>query len=304
MFAVLGPTASGKSRLAEAVAERFGAVLVSVDSMQVYRGMDIGTAKPDADTRRRFDYRMIDVADAAEDYDVARYQREGRIALDQIAASNRSAVVVGGSGLYFRALVDPLEFPPTDAAVRAELEAMAFEDRVAELVAADPDAGTIIDLANPRRVLRAVEIHRITGRTPSERRATAGATAVRSFRPERSFVAVGVDPGERLVGRVMRRFDEMLDAGLLAEVEELAPSLGLHARQAVGYKELLPVTEGRRTIDEARRLAIAATTALAKRQRTFFRRDPRIRWLPWQDGGDERFETVVGEFEEGAAWTS
>ena len=286
------------------MAERIGAVVVSVDSMQVYRGMDIGTAKPDEATSRRFDYRMVDVADVWEDYHVGRFQDEGRRALDEIGATGRDAVVVGGSGLYFRALVDPLEFPPTDAGLRSELEHIDPEELQAELVEVDPAAAKVVDLANPRRVLRAVEIYRITGRTPTERAASAGAEAVRRYRPERHFAAIGVDPGERLAERIAQRFDGMLAAGLLAEVRALAPRLGSHAREAVGYKQLLPVVDGTRVIDDARDLAIAASSALAKRQRTFFRRDPRIRWIPWQDGVDARIASTVGMFEEDASWIS
>ena len=290
--------------LAEALAARLGAAIVSVDSMQVYRGMDIGTAKPDPETRRRFDYRMVDVADPEEEYGASRFQAEGRAAIDEVSAANRNVVIVGGSGLYFRALVDPLEFPPTDAELRAALEATAGEALVAELTAADPDVSSLVDLANPRRVLRAVEVQRLTGRTPRARANTAAADAVRGYRSLLEFHAIGIDPREALADRIVRRFDRMLERGLLEEVSALAPRLGILARQAVGYKELLPVVDGSRAAEKGRELALAATMALGRRQRTFFRRDPRIRWISWQDDASKTMQSAVRELEEAGAWIS
>ena len=272
--------------------------------MQVYRGMDIGTAKPDPETRRRFDYRMVDVADPEEEYGASRFQAEGRAAIDEVSAANRNVVIVGGSGLYFRALVDPLEFPPTDAELRAALEATAGEALVAELTAADPDVSSLVDLANPRRVLRAVEVQRLTGRTPRARANTAAADAVRGYRSLLEFHAIGIDPREALADRIVRRFDRMLERGLLEEVSALAPRLGILARQAVGYKELLPVVDGSRAAEKGRELALAATMALGRRQRTFFRRDPRIRWISWQDDASKTMQSAVRELEEAGAWIS
>ena len=272
--------------------------------MQVYRGLDIGTAKPDLATRRRFDYRMVDVADPEEEYGASRFQEEGRAAIDEITAANRNVVIVGGSGLYFRALVDPLEFPPTDAVLRAELEATPREDLVAELIATDPEVSSVMDLANPRRVVRAVEVQRLTGRTPRARANTAAADAVREYRSLQKFHAIGIDPGEALADRVARRFDRMIERGLLEEVASLAPRLGILARQAVGYKELLPVVEGRCALETGRELAVAATIALGRRQRTFFRRDPRIRWIAWQDDVGKTTQSAVRELEEAGAWIS
>jgi tRNA dimethylallyltransferase len=162
----------------------------------------------------------------------------------------------------------------------------------------------VVDLANPRRVVRAVEIQRITGRTPRARTGTSEAKAVREYRAVHDFTAVGVDPGGMLADRVTHRFDQMMEGGLLDEVAALAPRLGILARQAVGYKELLPVVDGVRSVDDGRELAIRATMALAKRQRTFFRRDPRIRWLAWQDDARNRTYSAVQRLEEAGAWTS
>jgi tRNA dimethylallyltransferase len=300
--AVIGPTASGKSTLAEALADRTGADIVSVDSMQVYRGMDIGTAKPDRTARDRYGYHLIDLVDASEDLTVAAYQAAGDAVLDGLADGATPIVLVGGSGLHFRALVDPLDFPPTDEALRMELEAATRRDLLEELVAADPGAGDVVDLANPRRVLRAVEVLRLTGETPSGRVASAQATAVRDYKASRRFIGIGVDSGDELSTRVAARFDTMLEAGLVDEVAALAPRIGRTAAQAVGYKELLPVVAGERSIDEGRAAAIRATLALAKRQRTFFRRDPRIAWIPWHHDEGQRIAAAWSHLE--GVWSS
>ncbi len=263
------------------IAERIGGEIVSVDSMQVYRGMDIGTAKASRAMRAEVQHHLLDLVDPEEDFPVARFQRMGRASLDDIERRQRVPVICGGSGLHFRSLVDPLVFPPSDSAIRAELEALDHAAARNRLEAIDPAVAAHVDLANPRRVVRALEIAEITGLTPSQRAATEEATAVRDYRPRRHFVAVGLDPGEELPGRVEARFDAMLDRGLLDEVAGLRHRLGRLAGQAVGYKELLPVVAGEKTLDQGRAAAIRATLALAKRQRTFFRRDPRIRWITW-----------------------
>ncbi|MEN8114183.1 MAG: tRNA (adenosine(37)-N6)-dimethylallyltransferase MiaA [Actinomycetota bacterium] len=296
-MAVVGPTASGKSDLAERIADALNAEILSVDSMQVFRGMDIGTAKPDEETRWRFGYHLVDVADPSEDYTVAQFQRAGVEVLDRAEKAGTTIVVAGGSGLHFRSLMDPLEFPPTDDELRSDLEALSSDDLKRQLLSADPDAGTVVDLANPRRVLRAVEIWSLTGDTPTERAATKQADAVRSYKPVRPFVAVGLDPGEDLSDRIEERFDQMLTAGLLDEVNRLAARMGRTARQAVGYRELLRVVEEGSPLAEARAATIAATTALAKRQRTFFRRDPRIRWIPWHHDAEALATTALEGFE-------
>lgn len=299
---MLGPTAAGKSALAEILAERIGGEIVSVDSMQVYRGMDIGTAKPSLATREQIRHHLIDVAAPDEEVTVARFQEEGRAALDDIAARGATAIVTGGSGLHFRSLVDPLTFPPTDSVARTQLEAEEPEELRAELLDADPEAGRVVDLDNPRRVLRAVEVLRLTGATPTERAAGAEAEAVRSYQPTRSFTAVGVDPGDLLAERVAVRFDRMLDDGLLGEVAALQGRLGRTAAQAVGYRHLLEVVAGDSDLASARERAITATVALAGRQRTFFRRDPRVRWLPWHHDAGHMADEATRALE--AVWTS
>ncbi|MBT8215419.1 MAG: tRNA (adenosine(37)-N6)-dimethylallyltransferase MiaA, partial [Acidimicrobiia bacterium] len=268
------------------------AEIVSVDSMQVYRGMDIGTAKPTPAERRRVVHHLIDVVDPGEDFSVADTQRIGRAA---VAAAPGPAIIAGGTGLAMRAIVDPLEFPGSDAGVRAELEQADLAELQDRLVALDPDAADHVDLANPRRVIRALEIHAVGGRTPSERAATPAARAVRTYESLLEFRVVGLDPGAQLESRAVARFDAMLDAGLLEEVERVAPRLGRTAAQAVGYKELMGVVAGERSLPEARTDAITATMAVAANQRTYFRRDPRITWLEWHDDPAVRLERARRE---------
>jgi tRNA dimethylallyltransferase len=272
--------------------------------MQVFRGMDIGTAKPDPGTRERFGYHLVDIADPASEYTVAEFQAAGTRILDRIESSAGTVVIAGGSGLHFRSLVDPLQFPPTDADLRAELESLGAEDLSRELVDSDPTATEVIDMANPRRVLRAVEIMRLTGATPTSRAASPEAQAVRTYRPVRDFAAIGVDPGPGIRHRIEQRFDAMLDAGLVDEVTVLAPALGRTARQAVGYRELLPVVERGSDLAVARDEAVSATVSLAKRQRTYFRRDPRIRWIPWHHEPNQMLRSALDQLEGDTSWSS
>lgn len=282
------------------IAETIGAEILSVDSMQVYRGMDIGTAKPSPDDRRRVQHHMIDVAEPSEQYSVAEFKQAAEHHLDEAAAP---VLIVGGSGLHFRSLVDPLDFPPTDAEVRRRLEGRTADQLRWSLLSADPSAGEHVDLENRRRVLRSVEILELTGRTPTERADSPEGRAVREYRARRPVVAVGVDPGSRLAGRVSRRFDEMLDEGLVSEVERLQDVWGPTASQAVGYREIARVVAGEWDMDEGRARAIDATTSLARRQRTYFRRDPRISWLEWEDDPALLAASARERFEE-AGWSS
>ena len=248
--------------------------------MQVYRGMDIGTAKPTPAEQARVVHNLVDVADVEDAFTVADTQRLGRAVL---AEREGPVIVAGGTGLAFRAIVDPLEFPGRDPAVRGLLETLDLEELQTRLQRLDPDAAGVLDMANPRRVIRALEIHAVTGMTPTERTATPSATAVKNYEPLHPFTAIGFDPAAKLEARVVDRFDGMLERGLLDEVAGLAGRFGRTAAQAVGYKELLPVVAGERSLKEGRADAIAATLAVAGNQRTYFRRDPRIRWLQWDD---------------------
>ena len=270
--------------------------------MQVYRGMDIGTAKPDASTRDEIPHALVDIADPEEEVNVATIQSLGRAAIEDAQARGKPVLIVGGSGLHFRAIVDPMTFAPTDADVRARLDALIPDTARDRLLRIDPEADMHVDLANPRRVVRALEVYELTERTPTMRAQDPESAAVRGYESLIPVTAFGVDAGEGSADRVTARFDAMLEAGLLDEVRSLAGRLGLTARQAVGYKQMLPVLDGTSDLSEAREEAIRATNALVKRQRTFFRRDPRISWIPWQDDGGT--ETAVRTIEEAVTWTS
>jgi tRNA dimethylallyltransferase len=274
------------------------AEIVSVDSMQVYRGMDIGTAKPTPADQAVVPHHMIDVANPADEYDVATFQRAARHAIEEIRGRGKHVLIVGGSGLHLRVTVDPYTFGRHDAEVRAALEAADPGELVPRLLAVDPEAGSVVDLANPRRVIRALEIHAVDGATPTERANAPERRAVEAYEPIIPFEGVGVDPGEELGDRARTRVDDMLVEGLLDEVAELAPHLGRTAAQAVGYKELLPVVLGTEDLWDGQEEVVRNTVALGRRQRTYFRRDPRIRWLPWHPEADERYtalEEVLGE---------
>ncbi len=264
--------------------------------------MDIGTAKPSPDLRAEIPHHLIDIVEPQDAFSVAEFQRAGRAALADAERRRAAVIVAGGSGLHYRSLLDPLEFPPTDDSVRSELEALPVEDRRRMLLAADPAAAHHVDLANPRRVLRALEIVHLTGEGPSQRAARPAAQAVRQFEAIRPFDAIGIDAGAHLPERARQRFDAMLDAGLLSEVEGLADDLGPTARQAVGYKELLPVVRGEADLATGRRAGIDATTSLAGRQRTYFRKDPRISWIPWHDEAARRLASARQTLEH--AWIS
>lgn len=269
------------------LAQELDAAILSIDSMQVYRGMDIGTAKPSPEEMARVTHYQVDVADPTVEYAVATFQADAR---RQLREHDGQVIVAGGSGLHMRAVLDPLQFPPHDSGVREAIRSQPLDDQVAELVAADPVAGDWVDLANPRRVERAVEVLRLTGMTPSQRATDPHAERVRRYEPEIPFHAFGVDPGDDLEARVRVRIDAMLSAGWLDEVASL--SLGPTAEQAVGYRELADVVAGTTTLEEASEQIVRSTLALAKRQRTFFRRDPRITWLDWHPDEATRYAAL------------
>jgi tRNA dimethylallyltransferase len=287
----VGPTASGKTELAIDIATRLGGEVLSIDSMQVYRGMDIGTAKPPVEERRGIVHHMIDVVDPDEEFSVAEFRAMAREVLERTRSP--AMVVAGGSGLHFRAVVDGLTFPPTDPALRSELETIEPGELVAELVTADASAGNHVDLGNPRRVLRAVEILRLTGETPHDRADTEAARAYREFRPEIEFRGFGVDPGEDLEGRIQARVGRMAEAGLVDEVVGLSGRISRTARAAVGYREILERIEAGEPPEDGLDAIPGATRRLAMRQRTWFQRDPRIDWIPWSDRASARLDAVM-----------
>jgi tRNA dimethylallyltransferase len=279
VLALVGPTAAGKTALALELAPRLGAEIVSADAMLVYRGMDIGTAKPTAAERARVPHHLVDVVDPAEDFSVARFQPMARAAIADVLARDRVPLLVGGSGLYFHAVVDDFTFPPTDPAVRRRLESEAAEVGLPvlyeRLAARDPAAAARIQPANLRRIVRALEVIELTGRPFSSFRGAMDAPVSR-YR----LAVIGLDPGpERLRARVAERVAAMADAGLVEEVRRLgAGPLSRTARQALGYKELLDAFERGGEVAAALDEVVARTRAYARRQLAWFRRDPRVRW--------------------------
>ena len=265
------------------IASRIGAEVLSVDSMQVYRGMDVGTAKPTVIERRGIPHHMIDVVDPSEEFSAADFRRMGR----PLLGGDKPMIITGGSGLHFRALVDPMSFAPTDPDLRAELEEIPVPALVSELERVDPAVGRHVDLANERRVIRAVEIYRLSGETPSSRASSAEAEELERYVPEIPFTAVGIDPGAAVDERIERRLAGMRSGGLVDEVRRLRDRLGRTARYAVGYREIIEYLDGRLSLDDAFEAVGRNTRKLARKQRTWFQRDPRIRWIPWiEDEGD------------------
>ena len=299
VLAVVGPTASGKTELAIAVAERLGAEVVSADAMLVYRGMDIGTAKPTAQERARMPHHLVDLVDPGEEFSVARFQPLARATIADVLGRGRVPLLVGGSGLYFHAVVDDFGFPPTDPAVRARLEAEGAEAGQAELyrrlAAADPPAAARIQPQNLRRTVRALEVIELTGRPFSSFRGAMDAPVSR-YR----LTVLGLDPGPELLrARVAERVAAMAEAGLVEEVRRLAGQpLSRTARQALGYKELLDAMDQGTPVAGALEAVVRRTRAYARRQLAWFRRDPRVRWstLP---PGPERVALALELFGKG-----
>jgi tRNA dimethylallyltransferase len=281
--ALVGPTASGKTEAGMALAERLRAEVLCVDSMLVYRGMDVGTAKPTPEQRSRVRHHLLDLADPSERFTVARYQGEARRALREAPR----ALLVGGSGLYYRAVVDRLLFPPEDQAVRAALEAEAdelgAEELYRRLAGTDPVAAARIDPANVRRIVRALEVTAITGAQFS-----SFAEAWDRYDPSHVLAAgIRIDRGP-LAARIGRRVRAMLDAGWLDEVRVLVGrgfGRWLTATQAIGYAELTRHLEGKLDLDEAVASTVKRTKVLARRQMAWFARDPRIRWFDVGEAG-------------------
>lgn len=278
--AVVGPTASGKSSVALAVAGSLGDVeLVSVDSMQVYRGMDIGTAKPSTDERRRVPHHLVDLVDADEEFTVAEFQRAYRATVADIASRQRRALLVGGTGLYHRVAIDdldlPSEWPEIRERLRAEAVAGGLPSLFARLTAVDPEAAARMEPSNARRVIRALEVWEGSGR-----RFSSFGPGLDAY-PSSPVRQVGLR-WERavLATRIEERVHRMMSDGLLHEVESLASEgLSRTAAQALGYKELLAHLAGEASLDEAIERTIVRTRQFAVRQLRWFRRDPRIRWI-------------------------
>ena len=281
VIAVVGPTGSGKSDLAVNLALELDGEVINADAMQFYRGMDIGTAKITMAERRGVPHHLLDILDVTEEASVSHFQQQARAIITDIHARGKRAILAGGSGLYVRAALDVLEFPGTDPQLRRQLEeelaAQGTDALLARLQAVDPvSAGRLSD---DRRIIRALEVHQLTGRPFS------------SFMPQREYYQPAVQIGltvdrDQLRDRLARRVHRMVDGGLLAEVERLETQglrQGKTAPRALGYSQFLRVLDSESTVPEAAEETIVATRQFARRQLTWFRADPRIQWLDWQD---------------------
>ncbi|MEU5840458.1 tRNA (adenosine(37)-N6)-dimethylallyltransferase MiaA [Rhodococcus sp. NPDC047139] len=282
--AVVGPTATGKSDLGLDLAEALGGEIVNIDAMQQYRGMDIGTAKLSLEERRGIPHHQLDVLDVTETATVARYQRAATADVEAIRERGRVPIVVGGSMMYVQALLDEWQFPATDPRVRAKWEAVLESDGLAAihqaLKRADPAAAATILPTDGRRMVRALEVVELTGEPFAASQPTIG-------EPRWGTVILGVDraTGE-LDERIARRTDLMFERGLVEEVHELAGAglrEGVTAPRAIGYAQVLAYIDGEYSLDEARERTFVGTRRYVRRQRSWFRRDPRIHWL---DGAD------------------
>lgn len=280
LIAVIGPTASGKSDLGVALAERLGGEVVNADASQLYRGMDIGTAKTPLEQRRGVAHHQLDVLEVTEEASVAAYQRDSRRDIDSILDRGHVPVLVGGTGLYVRAALDVLDIPPTDPAVREHFERRAATEGILALYSLlrqrDPNAAANILPSNERRVIRALEVIELTGRPFS------------ATMPRREFlrptVMLGLDADRGVLDqRIDRRTRAMWDDGLVDEVRALdATGLrdGRTASRAIGYTQVLRQLDAELTEAEAIEDTARATKRLARRQFSWFRPDPRITWLP------------------------
>lgn len=297
VLAIVGPTASGKSALAVLVAERLATEIVSADSMQFYRGMEIGTAAPTPDELARVRHHFVGFLSPNEEFSAGAYEVAAREVVAKLNARGKTAVVVGGSGLYVSALIDGLfPGPGKDEALRTRLHEEAEEAGVDELYArlenVDPAYADTINPNDLRRIVRALEVYELTGRPLSELHREHRA----SERPLRA-VQVGLDwPREELYARIDARVDEMLERGLVAEVERLFAegyAEEIERLRSLGYREIAAYLRGEIPLDEAVELMKRNTRRYAKRQLTWFRADPRVQWL--KAGGEISLEGLAEE---------
>lgn len=292
LIVICGATATGKSDLAIALATHLGAEIINADSMQTYRGMDIGTAKLPVQERGGITHHMLDVLDVTQDSTVAWYQEQARAAITDIHGRGKDAVVVGGTGLYIKSILDELNFPDTDPVVRASLELElatiginALFERLEKL---DPAAAIAIDRANSRRVIRALEVIAITGKP-----FTANLPREASTRYPNAIQFGLVMDRENLIERIDARVDHMWELGFVAEVEQLIKdgiTSGRTAQLALGYSQIIAMKNGLLSEDEAKEDTKRATRQYARRQETWFSRDERIRWI---SQAQPRLETVL-----------
>ena len=292
VIVICGATATGKSDLGIALAQEIGAEIINADSMQLYRGMDIGTAKLTMQERAGIPHHLLDVLDVAEDSTVAWYQEQARALISQIHARNKSAIIVGGTGLYIKAILDDLNFPDTNPEIRAALEAQAESfgsdalfERLQEL---DPAAALAIDRANTRRVIRALEVIEITGKP-----FTANLPRADSSRYPKALQFGLVMERTQLRERIDLRVDRMWEAGFVAEVDGLITTgilKGVTAQRALGYAQIIRMRGGQMSESEALEETKRASRQYARRQETWFSRDSRIQWVAQYQ---PRLETIL-----------
>ena len=302
LVAVVGATATGKSDLAIALAERLGGEVVNADALQLYRGMDIGTAKVTLQERRGIPHHLLDLLEVTEEASVSAYQRAARDAVADIRSRGRVPILVGGSGLYVRAALDEIEFPPTDPAVRARLEERAAqvgaEALHRELADSDPEAAAGIGSGDTRRIVRALEVGELTGRPFT-------AFLPRPHLHDPSTVQLGLRLDRAVLHeRIAARVHRMVEQGLLAEVRALRAQgldAGRTARRAIGYEQALAVLGGAMSCQQAIEETIAGTRRLVRKQDTWFRRDQRVHWLE-ADTGEVLVDQAVARI--GAAVTA
>ena len=281
---VAGPTASGKTELSLALAERLNGEIVSADSMQIYRGMDIGTAKPTIGGRRGIPHHMLDVAEPGDDWSVSRYEQQASNCVDDILRRGRLPILCGGTGLYINAVISGAGFQASgaDSGIRAALEKQ-WDDQGADamcarLRAVDPESAARLHPNDRRRIIRALEVYELTGETISEHNRR---TRERPPRYDAVMLGLKTDPRDVLYQRIDRRVGKMVEQGLIEEVRSLWQRGVLKgtAAQAIGYKELIDYFESRKTLDEALRAIQQKSRNYAKRQLTWFQADDRIHWI-------------------------
>ena len=297
MLVICGATATGKSDLAIALAQHFDGEIINADSMQIYRGMDIGTAKLTVEERQGVPHHLLDVLDVTQDSTVAWYQDSARQVIDEIESRGKRPIIVGGTGLYIKSILDELNFPDTDPDIRKslelELEKIGLDAMYERLQKLDPAAGIAIDRANARRVIRALEVIAITGKP-----FTANLPREESTRyPDARQFGLVMDR-ESLDVRISARVDLMWEQGFVAEVQSLLNAGITEARTAqlaLGYSQIIAYLQGRMSEDEAREDTKRATRQYARRQETWFSRDARITWISTVQ---PRFETVLKHLEQ------
>jgi tRNA dimethylallyltransferase len=293
LVVIVGPTAAGKSDLAVELALRLGGEVVNADSMQLYRGMDVGTAKLGIDERRGVPHHLLDIWDVSETASVADYQRAAREAIVRIHERGRVPLLAGGSGLYVRAVIDDLDFPGTDPELRARLEAELAEVGPAALHArlavCDPAAAASILPSNGRRLVRALEVTEMTGRPFS-----ASMPSYDDAKQDATQIGLAV-PRPKLDERIALRVERMWSAGLVEEVRRLEPyglRDGLTASRALGYAQVLRFLSGEWSEERAREETVRATRRFARRQESWFRRDPRVRWIDYDAPIERALDTI------------